>query len=93
MTHAYVWRKTGEHRPPLKGESFATEDRRMDTARFSFEALSFDILRGEKVLAKTVAHSGDPCIHCGQNLDHVPPGPCRGLVFMGVLLDEEEIAT
>jgi len=84
---AYVWRKTGELRPPLKGETFVGY-RGLNTARFSFTVQSFEILRGEKVLAASVAHAGDPCIYCGKEHDKVPLGPCHGLVYDGVFLEE-----
>lgn len=92
MRMAYVWKKTGEHRSPLVGESFVGDRGQMETARFSFSEQSFDILRGEKVPASSVAHEGDPCIHCGSKhgSETMIQGPCRGLCFAGVLLDEKE---
>ncbi len=89
---AYVWKKTGEHRPPLAGEQFIGYKGYPETARFDFSEQSFDILRAETVPAASVAHEGDPCIHCGvgHGDEAMMPGPCRGLVFVGAFLDEEE---
>jgi len=86
---AYVWVRTGEHRPPLKGETFLGYRGFPEMARFSFSEQCFDILRGEKVPVKSVAHEGDPCIACGLEHDRVLPGPCRGKVVTGVFLDDD----
>jgi hypothetical protein len=92
MQLAYVWKRTGEHRPPLIGESFVGYRGQMETASFSFSEQSFDILRGERVAAASVAHEGDPCIHCGSihGSETMIPGPCRGLCFAGAFLDANE---
>ena len=87
-TQAIIWERTGQHRPPLTGESFVGYDGRPDTALFDFTAQTFDILRVRRVPMKEVAHLGDPCKFCGMAHDDVSPGPCKGLCDFGVTLRE-----
>ena len=84
---AYVWKKTGQKRNPIKGETFINSRNMIETARFTFTATVFEIVRGEKVPLKSVSHKGSPCEYCGVKMEDVPSGPCQGLVFTGVILD------
>jgi len=74
----YIWKRTGEVRPPMRDEMFLGSKGNIRRAYFNFTEQAFPILTVEEATIDSIAHEGDPCIHCGKEHDEVKIGPCLG---------------